>query len=75
MYKITRLLSVIFIHSAVYLCLTLLWILSFHSSLLKHMDVFFYRGLGLILLFGSVSAVVLFLLKKIIMLLIVSFLA
>ena len=60
-----KILSITFVHLAVYLFLTGLWIGSFHTPLLGGMDIFFYRGLGLILIFGLTAAIVVMLLMKI----------
>lgn len=42
---------------------TVLYVASFHTPLFAGMDVFFYRGLALILFWGAVMAFVMFLLK------------
>ena len=51
-------------HLVIYAITTILWIISFRSPLLRSTDIFFYRGLGLIIIFGIIAAFAVFLMKK-----------
>ena len=55
-----RIFELLLIYISLFIAGTLAFICSFHTPLLKNIDVFFYRGLFLILLWGCVFSVVMF---------------
>lgn len=61
--KIKDLFILIAIYAVLFLLGTVLYITSFHTFILGNVDVFFYRGLMLIFLWGIIMAGIMFLLR------------
>ena len=56
--------KIVGIYAAIYLLCSVLFVLLFHTPVLKSMEVLMYRGIAFILMAGIVAAVLMFLCKR-----------